>query len=97
MDHNTIDAVIGGALADKTPSEASDLISTMAKNCQNFWSRTTDMDRPITKVGKWTSFSIVITSLVSQLEKGANHQVMLCGVHGLFGHYQIDNCLEIKK
>ena len=39
MDRSMIDAAAGGALVDKTPTAARDLIANMAQNAQQFGTR----------------------------------------------------------
>ena len=39
MDRSMVDAASGGALVDKTPAAAQDLIANMAANAQQFGSR----------------------------------------------------------
>ncbi|KAA0040725.1 retrotransposon gag protein [Cucumis melo var. makuwa] len=46
---NTIDVAAGGALADKTPTEAWELISRMAENSQSFGNRALELDNSLTK------------------------------------------------
>ncbi|KAA0060357.1 retrotransposon gag protein [Cucumis melo var. makuwa] len=49
IDGNTVDAAAGGALADKTPTEARELISRRAKNSQSFGNRASKLDNSLTK------------------------------------------------
>ncbi|KAA0065657.1 retrotransposon gag protein [Cucumis melo var. makuwa] len=46
---NTIDTAVGGALVDKTPTEARELISRMAENSQSFGNRASKLDNSLTK------------------------------------------------
>ncbi|KAA0060435.1 reverse transcriptase [Cucumis melo var. makuwa] len=46
---NTVDAAGGGALADKHPTEARELISRMAENSQSFGNRASEPDNSLTK------------------------------------------------
>ncbi|KAA0047020.1 retrotransposon gag protein [Cucumis melo var. makuwa] len=46
---NTIDTVAGGALTDKTPIEARELISRMTENSQSFENRASELDNSLTK------------------------------------------------
>ncbi|TYK11282.1 retrotransposon gag protein [Cucumis melo var. makuwa] len=46
---NTVDATAGGALADKTPTEAWELISRMAEYSQSFGNRASELDNSLTK------------------------------------------------
>lgn len=77
-DRNTIDVVAGGALADKKPLEACDLISMVTRNFQSLGSRSIDLDHSATK-DQLCSQLLDLPSLVSSLAKGANHQIMQCG------------------
>ncbi|KAA0046070.1 retrotransposon gag protein [Cucumis melo var. makuwa] len=46
---NTIDVAAGGALVDKTPTEARELISRMVENSQSFGNRASELDNSLTK------------------------------------------------
>lgn len=71
-DQNTIDVAVRGALANKTPLEGSDPISTM-ENSQSLGSRSTNLDHLATKeVNQLRSQVLDLTYLVSSLAKGAN-------------------------
>ena len=54
-DRSIIDTASGGALVNKTPREAWELIERMAKNSQQFGTRE---DVPIRKVNEVETFSI---------------------------------------
>ncbi|KAA0054379.1 uncharacterized protein E5676_scaffold302G002040 [Cucumis melo var. makuwa] len=49
FDRNTVDAAAGGALANKTPTEAWELISRMAENSQSFGNRASELENSLTK------------------------------------------------
>ncbi|KAA0040931.1 Transposon Ty3-I Gag-Pol polyprotein [Cucumis melo var. makuwa] len=46
---NTVDTTAEGALADKTPTVAQELISIMAENSQSFGNRASELDNSLTK------------------------------------------------
>ncbi|KAA0032001.1 uncharacterized protein E5676_scaffold96G00950 [Cucumis melo var. makuwa] len=49
FDRITVDAAAGGALVNKTPTEARELISRMAENSQSFGNRASELDDSLTK------------------------------------------------
>ena len=84
-----IDAASGGALVDKTPTEAKDLIANMTANSQQFRTRQ-DMTPPRkvkevqtteNQLGKQLA---QLTSVVQQLALG--QQVRPCGICQIVGH-----------
>ncbi|KAL0448341.1 UNVERIFIED_CONTAM: hypothetical protein Slati_1390500 [Sesamum latifolium] len=78
MDRKLIDAASGGALFNKTPTEARNLISIMASNTQQFGIRYDDPPKRSNEVSMADQLS-ELTSLVKQIvvEK---HHVKACGI-----------------
>ncbi|KAL0440147.1 UNVERIFIED_CONTAM: Retrovirus-related Pol polyprotein from transposon.6 [Sesamum latifolium] len=81
VNRSLVDAASGGALYDKTPTEARKLITTMAANNQQFGTRN---DNPPKKVNE-VSTSIderldELTSLVKKFVIGGPQQVKACGI-----------------
>ncbi|KAA0063974.1 retrotransposon gag protein [Cucumis melo var. makuwa] len=92
---NMIDAAAGGALADKTPTKARELISRMAKNSQSFGNRGSELDNSLTKeVSELRSQMLNMTTLLTSFVQGTPLNVTKCGVCGLVGHPN-DKCLEV--
>ncbi|KAA0047407.1 retrotransposon gag protein [Cucumis melo var. makuwa] len=94
-DRNTVDAVAGGALADKAPTEARELISKMAENSQSFENRASELDNSLTKeVSELKSQMLNMTTLLTSFVQGTPLKVTKCGVCGLVGHPN-DKCPEV--
>ncbi|XP_027178099.1 uncharacterized protein LOC113777264 [Coffea eugenioides] len=97
-DRSIIDAASGGALVNKTPRVAWELIEGMAKNSQQFGTRE---DVPICKVNKVDTSSIQqqLTELISfirQLAVGNASQAKVCGICTTIGH-STNMCPMIQK
>ncbi|XP_071939302.1 uncharacterized protein [Coffea arabica] len=87
-DRSIIDAASGGALMNKTPRGAWELIEGMAENSQQFGSRE---DIPTRRVNEVETSSIQqqiseLTSFVRQLAVGSASQAKVCGVCTAVGH-----------
>ena len=89
LDRSMIDAASGGALVDKTPSEAKNLIANMAANSQQFGTRQDVV--PMRKVNEVQTNDnqlghhlAQLTSVVQQLALG--QQVRPCGICQIAGH-----------
>ncbi|XP_071933992.1 uncharacterized protein [Coffea arabica] len=87
-DRSIIDAASGGALVNKTPRGAWELIEGMAENSQQFGSRE---DIPTRRVNEVETSSIQqqiseLTSFVRQLAVGSASHVKACGVCTAVGH-----------
>ncbi|XP_071906820.1 uncharacterized protein [Coffea arabica] len=87
-DRSIIDAASEGALVNKTPRGAWELIEGMAENSQQFGSRE---DIPTRKVNETETSSIQqqlseLTSFVRQLAVGNASQAKVCGVYTVVGH-----------
>ncbi|TYK10613.1 retrotransposon gag protein [Cucumis melo var. makuwa] len=94
-DRNTVDAVAGRALADKTPTEAWELISRMAENFQSFGNRASKLENYLTKeVSELKSKMLNMTTLLTSFVQGTPFKVTKCGVCGLVGHPN-DKCPEV--
>ncbi|XP_031116657.1 uncharacterized protein LOC116020315 [Ipomoea triloba] len=92
-----MDAASGGAIVNKTPREARDLISIMAANSQQFGCR---QDTPSRRVNEVNISSLEnklshLTTLVQQLALGGTHQVKSCGICATTGH-QTDMCPTLQ-
>ena len=68
MDRSMIDAASGGALVDLTPAAAKTLISNMAANSQQFWTRADQNPRRVHEVSTSSLENRVeeLTSLMHQ-------------------------------
>ncbi|KAH9680148.1 hypothetical protein KPL71_026438 [Citrus sinensis] len=98
MDRSMIDAASGGALVDKTPEAARNLIANMAANSQQFNTRH-DLLPPPKRVNEVSTTSLEkqvsnLTSLVQQLALG--QQMRPCGVCSMVGH-ATDMCPAIQE
>jgi hypothetical protein len=88
MERKMMDAASGGAIVNKTPRDARELISIMAANSQQFGFRQDTSSRKVNEVG---SSSIEhqlshLTSLVQQIVVGNTQQVKACGICAVIGH-----------
>ncbi|KAL0285516.1 UNVERIFIED_CONTAM: hypothetical protein Sradi_7172500 [Sesamum radiatum] len=82
-----VDAASGGALYDKTPTEASKLIKTMAFNTQQFGSRNDNPPQRVNEVSTSIDERLdELTSLVKKLIVGNTQQVKACGICTSSGH-----------
>nr|ADN33993.1 retrotransposon gag protein [Cucumis melo subsp. melo] len=90
-----VDAAAGGALADKTPTEALELILRMTENSQNFGNRALELDNFLTKeVSELKSQMLNMTTLLTSFVQGTPLKVTKCGVCRLVGHPN-DKCPEV--
>lgn len=83
-----IDAASGGALVDKTPEAARNLIANMAVNSQQFGTR---LDPPSKHVNEVNISSLEqqiasLTSLVRQMAVGNMQMAKVCGICSVEGH-----------
>ena len=93
-----IDAASGGALVDKTPKAARNLIANMAANSQQFG---TMLDTPSKHVNEVNISSLEqqiasLTSLVCQMVVGNMQTVKACGICSVVGH-PIDICPTLQE
>ena len=81
MDRSMVDAASGGALMDKTPTAARDLIANMAENSQQFNSRTNSLSKGVHEMTTKTDHTRLenrieeLTSIVRQLAIGQQQQL----------------------
>ena len=93
-----IDAASGGALGDKTPEAARNLIANMAANSQQFGTR---HDLPPKHVNELNISSLEqqiasLTSLVFQMAVGNMQTVKACGICSVVGH-PTDMCPTLQE
>ncbi|XP_068667696.1 uncharacterized protein [Aristolochia californica] len=93
-----IDAANGGALVDKTPEAARNLIANMVANSQQFGTR---LDLPSKNVNEVNiSFLeqqiVSLTSLVRQMDVGNMQTVKTCGICLVVGH-PTDMCPTLQE
>ncbi|KAL0408331.1 UNVERIFIED_CONTAM: hypothetical protein Sradi_1767500 [Sesamum radiatum] len=82
-----VDAASGGALYDKTPTEARKLITIMAANNQQFGNRSDNPPRKVNEVSISVDERLdKLTSLVERLIVGNTQQVKACGICTSSGH-----------
>ena len=97
-DRSIIDVASGGALVDKTPEVARQLISNMAANSKKFGTRGDFSNKRVNEV----SISILenkvndLTFLVRSLACGNLQQVKVCSICSLQGHTS-DMCPKIQE
>nr|XP_027067750.1 uncharacterized protein LOC113693401 [Coffea arabica] len=97
-DRSIIDAASGGALVNKTPQEARDLIEGMAENSQQFGTRE---DVPIRRVNEVETPSMQqqlaeLTAFVRQQAVRNASQARVCGICTGMGH-SADMCPMIQE
>ncbi|XP_027181678.1 uncharacterized protein LOC113780069 [Coffea eugenioides] len=97
-DRSIIDAASGGALANKTPREAWDLIEAMAENSQQFGSRESN---PTRRVNEAETSSIQqqlseLTSAVRQLAMRDTPRAKVCGICTSMDHCT-DSCPILQE
>lgn len=83
-----IDAASGGALVDKTPEQAQNLITNMAQNTQQFGLRRSDLGKRMDE-GQSSMMEAQLanlTGMVSKLMTGGTAKASLCGICFLEGH-----------
>ncbi|PIN20442.1 hypothetical protein CDL12_06873 [Handroanthus impetiginosus] len=97
MERRMMDAASGGAVVNKTPSEARNLISTMAANSQQFGFGN-DSFRRVNEVNSSSLENQIsnLTSLVQQLVIGKVQQVKACGICANIGH-PTDMCPTLQE
>jgi hypothetical protein len=87
-DRSIIDAASGGALVDKTPEAACQLISNMVANLKKFTTRGDFTNKRVNEVSISNLENKVndLTSLVRSLAYGNVQQVNFCSICSLQGH-----------
>ncbi|KAL2252442.1 UNVERIFIED_CONTAM: hypothetical protein Sindi_0038900 [Sesamum indicum] len=96
MDRKLIDWASGGALFDKTPTEARKLISTMASNTQQFGVRHDDLPRKSNEVSNLEKRLNQLTTVVEKVVADTYQQVKTCGICTLTGH-ATDMCPTLQE
>ncbi|PIN09707.1 hypothetical protein CDL12_17709 [Handroanthus impetiginosus] len=97
MERRMMDAASGGAVVNKTPSEARNFISTIAANSQQFGFGN-DSFRRVNEVSSSSLEHQIsnLTSLVQQLVTGKVQQVKACGICANIGH-PTDMCPTLQE
>ncbi|XP_031113946.1 uncharacterized protein LOC116017489 [Ipomoea triloba] len=97
-DRSMIDAASGGALVDKTPDAAKNLIANMAANSQQFGNRFVQPSKQVNEVSISNLEQQVagLTTLVRQLAVGNMQTVKACGICSVVGH-QTDACPTLQE
>ncbi|PIN21706.1 DNA-directed DNA polymerase [Handroanthus impetiginosus] len=97
MERRMLDAASGGAVVNKTPTEARNLISIMAANSQQFGFGH-DPSRRVNEVSTSSlEYQISnLTSLFQQLVAGKTHQVKACGICANTNH-PTDMCPTLQE
>ncbi|XP_048229087.1 uncharacterized protein LOC125369859 [Ricinus communis] len=98
MDRSMIDAASGGALVDKMPEEAKQLISNMAENSQQFSTRADEATRRVNEVSTKNLENQIsdLTALVRQMAVGQLQMAKVCGICSLQGH-PTDMCSTLQQ
>ncbi|XP_016693090.1 uncharacterized protein [Gossypium hirsutum] len=98
QDRGMIDAASGGALVDKTPEQAQNLIANMAQNRQQFGFRRSDLGKRMDE-GQSSMMEAQLanlTAMVSKLMTGGTAKASLYGICCLEGH-TTDMCLTLQE
>lgn len=98
MERRSIDAASGGAILNKTPREARELINIMAANSQQFCSTQDTTSRRVNEVSVSNLESQIsnLTALVQQLAASNQTQPpQVCGICTAQGHYT-DACPTLQ-
>ena len=98
MDRSMIDAASGGALVDKTPDAARNLIANMAANSQQFGARMDHTSRKVNEVSisNLERQILDLTSMVRQMAVGNMEVTRVCGICSLSGH-STDLCPTLQN
>ncbi|WP_198155510.1 retrotransposon gag family protein, partial [Candidatus Burkholderia verschuerenii] len=93
-----IDAASGGALVNKTPAAARELISNMAENTQQYGAHADEAPKRVNEVHTSTLESQMadLTALVRQLATGQVSNVRVCGICAVSGH-PTDMCPTLQE
>ncbi|XP_040964434.1 uncharacterized protein [Gossypium hirsutum] len=98
QDRGMIDAASGGALVDKIPEQARNLIANMAQNTQQFGLRRSDLGKRMDE-GQSSMMEAQLanlTAMVSKLMTGGTVKASLCGICCLEGH-TTDMCPTLQE
>jgi hypothetical protein len=97
-DRSIIDAAYGGALVDKTPEGARQLILNMIANSKQFGTRGDISNKRVNEVSISNLENKVndLTSLMRSLAYGNVQQVKVCSICSLQGH-STDICPTIQE
>ncbi|XP_019153451.1 PREDICTED: uncharacterized protein LOC109149915 [Ipomoea nil] len=97
-DRSMVDAAGGGSLADKTPTDARQLISTMAENSQQYGTRVDGSIRRVNEVSTSQLENKIsdLTTLVRQMAVGQMQSTGACGICSFVGH-PIDMCPTLQN
>ena len=97
MERQMMDAASGGAIVNKTPQAARDLISTMAANAQQFGFRRETSSKRINEVSVSNIEQQIsnLTSLVQQMAMGKSQQAKVCGICAA-SHHSTDMCPTLQ-
>ncbi|XP_052172191.1 uncharacterized protein LOC127788119 [Diospyros lotus] len=106
MDRYLVDAASGGALSEKTPAAAQELISKMAQNAQQFGTRSATPMRQANEIGvaaindqqRIENKLEELASMVRQLalDKGQSKSQQVCGICSLSSH-GTDQCPQLQE
>ena len=104
MDRYLVDAASGGALAEKTPAAAQELISKMAQNAQQFGTRINTPTRTINEVSSAATTDQLrienkleeLASMVRQLALDRKQPQQVCGICSLSSHVT-DQCPQLQE
>ncbi|XP_031131881.1 uncharacterized protein LOC116033267 [Ipomoea triloba] len=98
MDRSMVDAASGGSLVDKTPTDARQLISTMAKNSQQYGTRADGSIRRVNEVSSSQLENKIsdLTTLVRQMAVGEMQSTGACGICSFVGH-PTDMCPTLQN
>ncbi|XP_019150696.1 PREDICTED: uncharacterized protein LOC109147552 [Ipomoea nil] len=97
-DRSMVDAASGGSLADKTPANARQLISTMAENSQQYGTRADGSIRRVNEVSTSPHENKIsdLTTLVRQIAVGQMKSTGACGICSTVGH-PTDMCPTLQN
>ncbi|KAJ9535703.1 hypothetical protein OSB04_un001141 [Centaurea solstitialis] len=97
LERKMMDAASGGAIVNKTPTEAKALINTMAENSKQFGARS-DTSRGAREVHVKSLETKIsdLTNLVKQLAMGNIYQVNACGLCSSVEH-STDACPSLQE
>ncbi|KAK8284369.1 hypothetical protein V6Z12_D08G155600 [Gossypium hirsutum] len=98
QDRGMIDGASGGALVDKTPEQARNLITNMAQNTQQFGLRWSDLGKRMDE-GQSSMMEAQLanlTAMVSKLMTKGTVKASLCGICCLEGH-TTDMCPTLQE